>query len=285
MPMLISMNGVRTPAEAAKLSIFDRGFLFGDAIYEVIATHHGRSPFHLDAHLDRLERSGAATGIDVPALRPALEGEISSLVADAPGSGELYIRIMITRGESPGLDLLAGAGPPTWIVMVKPLPAWERRHLETGVRLLSVRPEEIVGRVAPWVKSNNRQANVMAHSLARGRGYDDSLFVDPTGNVTEGPSWNVFCVEDGEVVTPPLERGLLPGITRGLIIGLCAELGIPCREALVSLEEARGADEVFLTSTTRGVMAVAELDARPYCGGQTPGPITRRLRDALLAEK
>jgi branched-chain amino acid aminotransferase len=278
--MLISINGVRTPADEATISIFDRGFLFGDAVYDVIRTS-GRSLFQLEAHLHRLQRSGEAIGLDVASLRPALEDAIEGLLADSPPDGEVYVRIMITRGSSPDLDLLEASGPPCWIVIVKPLEPFESRLYREGIRLMSIRPDEIVGRIAPWVKSNNRQANVMAHRVAREQGHDDALFVDPEGNVTEGPTWNLFCVKDGAVATPPLAGGLLPGITRSLVVQLCAELGIDCQERALSLDEARSADELFITSTTRGVMPVGRLDGEAIGDGTVPGPVTARLADSL----
>jgi branched-subunit amino acid aminotransferase/4-amino-4-deoxychorismate lyase len=139
----------------------------------------------------------------------------------------------------------------------------------------------VVGRIAPWVKSNNRQANVMAHRHAREQGYDDALFVDPNGNVTEGPTWNAFAVSGGTVLTPPLVGGLLPGITRGLILELCETAGIACEERELSLEEFKAADELFITSTTRGVMPVGTLDGESV--GAVPGAITATLAEALKA--
>lgn len=280
--MLISLNGVRTPPDQATLSVFDRGFLFGDAIYEVICTHGGR-PFLLGAHLDRLEASGAAIGLDVAAMRAGLEAEIQGLVADAqrsPDAPELYIRIMITGGHSPDFNLLSAQGPPLQVVLVKPLPAWDERLFSEGMTLRSVRPEEIVGRIAPWVKSNNRQANVMAHRLAREAGFDDALFVDPEGNVTEGPTWNLFAVHEGRVTTPPIEGGLLPGITRQTVLDLGPKLGIEIREALLSIERALASDELFVTSTTRGLMPVKALDGQLLA--PVPGPLTQRLRQGFL---
>ncbi len=279
--MLIAINGVRTPVDEARLSVLDRGLLFGDAIYEVICTHQ-RRPFLLGEHLDRLEASGRAIGLDVAAMRGDLERDIAALIAavsaEGGAAGELYIRIMITAGTSSALDLLEADGPPVRIVLVKRLAPWDPRLFEEGLRLKAVLPEEIVGRIAPWVKSNNRQANLMAHRIARRAGYDDGLFVDPEGRVTEGPSWNVFAVKDGAVRTPPLEGGLLPGITRSLVLRLCRELDLPAREEQVTLEAARTSDELFITSTTRGVMGVQQLDeVRLRC----PGPITRRLAEAV----
>jgi branched-chain amino acid aminotransferase len=276
--MLISMDGERFEPEQARVSVFDRGFLFGDAIYEVIATQDGRL-FQLDAHLDRLQTSGAAIGLDVPTLRPTLEAEIRDLVSEC-GADECYVRVMITRGTSPDFDLAGDAGgEPTRIVLVKPLPPWPEHFAREGVRLKTVNPDEIVARIAPSVKSNNRQANVMAHRLARAEGADDALFVDPAGNVTEGPSWNVFGAKDGEVWTPTLAGGILPGITRSTVLRLCAEEGIPLTERDVPLVEALAADELFMTSTTRGVMPVSHLDAHCPTHG-SPGPLTTRIRTA-----
>lgn len=192
------------------MSVFDRGFLFGDAIYEVICTS-GRRPYKLGPHLDRLVASGDAIGLDIRPLRGDLEREVAALLdAAGPGEGELYIRIMVTGGACPNFDLVDG-GPPVRIVMVKPLPTWDPRLFREGIRLQTVNPEEVVGRVAPWVKSNNRQANVMAHRRARAHGYDDGLFVDPDGLISEGPTWNVFCVEEGGSRRPAWGAGSCPG--------------------------------------------------------------------------
>jgi len=279
--MWVSIDGVRTEPAQATLSVFDRGFLFGDAIYEVVSTC-GRRPYQLGPHLDRLTASGDAIGLDVRPLRADLEDEVGALVAEAGlGERELYIRIMVTAGPCADFDLSAG-GPPVRIVMVKPLAPWNPRLYAEGIRLLAVRPDEVVGRVAPSVKSNNRQANVMAYRHARAQGYDDALFVDPDGLVSEGPTWNVFCVRDGRVATPRLGRGILPGITRSTVLRLCATLGVPATEDELRLDEARACDEMFVTSTTRGVMAVAQLDERRF--DPTPGPVTRRLSDALAEE-
>jgi branched-chain amino acid aminotransferase len=280
--MLVAINGVRTAPEEARLSIFDRGFLFGDAVYDVIRTR-GRSLCHLEEHFARLVQSGEAIGLDVAALRPELEQTIEALLAAAPAEGELYVRIMVTRGESPDLDLSEAQTPPLRVVIVKPLSDFPDHLYTDGIRLGTVRPHEVVGRIAPWVKSNNRQANVMAHRHAREQGHDDALFVDPEGNVTEGPTWNVFVVKDGRLATPPLEGGLLPGITRGQVLASCAELGIEAAERTLPLTEVQGADELFITSTTRGVMPVGWLDGERLAG--VPGPVTTKLRAAVRARE
>src|SRR5690606_32188266 len=137
-------------------------------------------------------------------------------------------------------------------------------------------------RLSPGVKSNNRQANVMAHRIARERGFDDGLFVSPGGVVTEGPTWNLFLVAQGRLITPPLERGILAGITRSLVLEHVRKLGVPCEEREVPLAEARAADEMFITSTTRGVMPVSALDERTFT--PIPGPVTGRLQQALEAD-
>jgi branched-chain amino acid aminotransferase len=278
--MLLTINGERRRPEEATVSVFDRGFLFGDAIYEVIRTTGGR-PFHLDGHLDRLERSGAAIGLDVPRLRPQLTEEIQGLLAElgACREREAYIRIMITTGSSQGMDLLGTESEPLRIVLVRPLAQVDPQHLARGIRIRLVEPDDVVARVSPGVKSNNRQANVMAHRIARDEGFDDALFVHPGGTITEGPTWNVFCVRQGEVTTPPLERGILEGITRGLVLRLCRELEIPAREGLITREEARTSDELFITSTTRGVVPVGQLDERDL--RPVPGPVTARVQGAL----
>jgi branched-subunit amino acid aminotransferase/4-amino-4-deoxychorismate lyase len=277
--MLLSINGERVDPAQAQISVFDRGFLFGDAIYDVVTTRDGRQLCHAEDHLDRLLRSGASIGLDIRPLRPQIEAEVRRMIEDLPGEGELTIRIMVTRGCSSDIDLLNVEGEPTWIVFAKPTPTWNPRLYNAGIRLSAVEPEAVVARISPGVKSNNRQSNVMAHRIARERGFDDALFVDPSGCVTEGPTWNAFFVKDGVVRTHPLEGGILAGVTRKRTLAHCAELGISTEEARITLEEARAADEAFITSTTRGVMPVGCLDDAIY--ESVPGPVTSRLRAAL----
>lgn len=278
--MLISIDGERTTPEQAQVSVFDRGFLFGDAIYEVVATQDGRL-FQLEAHLDRLEQSGAAIGLDVSPWRASLAAEVEALIAALPDPGDRYVRIMLTRGQSPGFDLLAGEeSTPLRVVLVKPLPPWPEHYYREGISLKSVSPDEVVARISPSVKSNNRQANLMAHRIAREAGADDALFVDPEGCVSEGPSWNLFGVTKGQLWTPPLVGGILPGITRSTVLRLCRDLGIPAEERPIRLEEAQGADELFVTSTTRGLMSVARLDEVELV---TERPVTEQLSLAWQA--
>lgn len=280
--MLLSINGERVDPQQATVSVFDRGFLFGDAIYDVVTTRNGRQLCRAEDHLDRLQRSGASIGLDIRPLRPKIEAEVQRAIAEVPGDGELTIRIMVTRGASTDIDLLNVEGEPTWIVFAKPTPAWDPALYTQGIRLAAVEPDAVVARIAPGVKSNNRQSNVMAHRIAKERGFDDALFVDPAGFVTEGPTWNAFFVKDGELLTAPLEGGILAGVTRSRVLAQCAALEIPHRETRIPLERARAADEAFITSTTRGVMPVQALDDARY--PQVPGPLTQRLRQALLDE-
>lgn len=278
--MILSIDGVRTAPAEATVSVFDRGFLFGDAIYEVVATQEGRL-FQLEAHLDRLEESGAAIGLDVSPWRETLVAEVQELVDALDSPGERYVRIMLTRGQSPGFDLLASEETtPLRVVLVKTLPPWPEHYYREGISLKSVRPDEIVARISPSVKSNNRQANLMAHRIAREAGADDALFVDPEGCVSEGPSWNLFGVHEGQLWTPPLVGGILPGITRSTVLRLCGDLGIPADERPIRLEEAHQASELFVTSTTRGLMSVARLDEVGYANER---PVTERLSAAWRA--
>ena len=277
--MLVMLNGKRVDPDEAQVSIFDRGFLFGDAIYEVVRTY-GRIPVLLPEHLERLTRSGEAIDLDVAALRERIEREVSELIEASPQDGELYVRIMLTRGSCHDMGLGTVEGEPTRIVWVKPLVAFPAEHYTQGIRLQAIGPDAIVARISPNVKSNNRQSNVMAYNAAQAAGFDDALFVDPGGRVTEGPTWNAFFVLDETLVTPPLERGILEGITRRKVLSLCDELGIPKAVRELDLAEAERASEAFITSTTRGVMPVGQLNETRF--SPIPGPLTARLQQALL---
>jgi branched-chain amino acid aminotransferase len=280
MSIRVHVGGRICTPEEARVSVFDRGFLYGDSVYETVGTTTGRL-FALAEHLDRLERSAARLALPLPPRRQ-IEQAIVDTVA-AAGNAETRVRVMVTRGEGP-LDLdPAVAHRPALVVIAQPLNAPSPSMYDTGVAVAIVSVvRNLPGTVDPAVKSGNYLNNVLALQEARQRhpGVNEALLCSASGSVAEGASSNVFVVVAGELRTPALGVGILEGVTRAKVLFLAGSLGIPCRETeFLAPDELRGADEVFLTSAIRGVLPVTSVDGQPVAGGR-PGPVTRRIRES-----
>ncbi|MCU0725971.1 MAG: D-amino acid aminotransferase [Planctomycetes bacterium] len=281
MGTVVLLNGEVLPAESARISVFDHGFLFGDSVYEVVRTRHGR-PFELDAHLARLRRSAEQTYLEIPYTDGDLERELGRAISLAANQ-ESYVRIIVTRGVGEIELHPATCGPPTLLLIVTPLRQPPDRFYREGIRLA------IVGRrrmdpasLSPSAKTGNYLNNVLAIIEAKKRGADDAVMLNTEGFLTEGTTSNIFFVRDGVAYTPALQTGILSGITRGLVLRMLSAERIGAREGNYGPEELRGADEAFITSTTRDVMPVREVDAAPV-GLSRPGPVTRRLMERFAA--
>jgi branched-chain amino acid aminotransferase len=271
----VYIDGAVRPPEEAKVSVFDRGFLYGDSVYETIGTVHGRL-FAARDHLVRLERSAERIGLRAPP-RAEIERAIAETVA-AAGNPETRVRVILTRGVGK-LDLDPASADDTRLVVIAfPLGAPTPEMFEKGVAVAIVSVHRNSPRaIDPAVKSGNYLNNVLALGEARRRcqAYE-AILCGGDGSIAEGSTSNVFVVIGGEVRTPPPEVGILDGITRAKVIDLCRAAGIPFAERRLSPDELRGADEAFLTSATRGVLAITTIDERPV-GAGAPGPVTKRL--------
>jgi branched-chain amino acid aminotransferase len=277
MSIRVHVAGRITAPESAHISVLDRGFLYGDSVYETIATMHGR-PFALAQHLDRLERSAGRIGLPLPP-RASIEAAVAATLAEA-SNDESRVRVVVTRGTG-AMDLdPASAGEPQLVVIVTPRngPTPEMYQAGVGVAIVSVTRNDPRA-IDPAVKSGNYLNNVLALGEARRRvRAHEAILCASGGSVAEGATSNVFFVSAGEVRTPALAVGILDGITRGMVLDLCRQHGIPAAErAFVAPDELRAADELFLTSAVRGVLPVTAVDGVPVGDGK-PGPMTRRLR-------
>ncbi|HEY7374095.1 MAG TPA: aminotransferase class IV, partial [Polyangia bacterium] len=261
--------------EDAKVSVLDRGFLYGDSVYETIGTMYGRL-FAAREHLDRLDRSARRIGLRVPP-RAEIEAAIAETVA-AAGNPETRVRVMLTRGVGK-LDLdPASCDDCRLVVIAFPLgaPTPEMFEKGVGVAIVSV-TRNSPSAIDPAVKSGNYLNNVLALGEARrSLGAYEAILCAGDGSVAEGASSNVFAVVRGQLWTPQPEVGILDGITRAKVLELARGDGIAVFERRIEPDELRGADEAFLTSATRGVLPIATIDGRPV-GAGTPGPVTRRL--------
>jgi branched-chain amino acid aminotransferase len=275
MSIRVFIDGAVRAPEEAKISVFDRGFLYGDSVYETIGTAYGRL-FAAREHLDRLERSAQRIALRVPP-RAEIERAIAETMA-AAGNDESRVRVILTRGVGK-LDLdPATASDTRLVVIVFPLGAPSREMYESGVAVAIVSiTRNSPSAIDPAVKSGNYLNNVLALGEARRRsGAYEAILCAGDGSIAEGSTSNIFIVAKGEIRTPPPEVGILDGITRAKVVDLCRANDLPLVERSIQPDELRAADEVFLTSATRGVLAVTTIDSQPIGNGR-PGPVTRRL--------
>jgi len=274
MAIKVWINGVLHDEATATISVFDRGFLYGDSVYEVLRTSGGR-PVDLDAHLARLRRSADALMLELPPADELVAAVRAAL--DAAGNDDSYVRVIATRGAGEiGLDLALAIDPLT-IVIVKPLSGPSPEMYARGVKLQIVGVQRTSPRaIDPAVKSGNYLNSILALAEARRAGAYEAVMCDARGRVAEGSTSNVFIVRDGAIATPASEVGLLPGITRQRIIELATGAGLRVVEGELTPDQVRGADEVFITSSIRGVLPVSHVDGAAV-GQRCPGPITARV--------
>jgi branched-chain amino acid aminotransferase len=277
MSIRVHVAGQIVLPEAAKVSVFDRGFLFGDSVYETIASDNGRL-FAFSDHLDRLFESAGRIGI-VPPPRDEIARAVHETVA-AAGNPAARVRIIVSRGEGWGdLDPASTKGA-NLVVIVGPLggPTPEMYVNGVGIAVVSVTRNH-PGAIDPAVKSGNYLNNIMALGEARRLGAHEAILCSPTGSVAEGASSNVFAVRGGVVITPALSVGILPGITRRHVLELCRRAGVQTAETdFLAPDELRTADEVFITSALRGILPATSVDNRPVREGRV-GPVTSRLME------
>jgi len=276
MSAVIYVNGTIAPAEQAVVPVFDHGFLYGEGVYETLRTYR-RQPFLFDRHMTRLRKSAAMMALDVPLTDREFLDRVEQTMAAHEGFDEAYIRILLTRGVGELTYSLAACPTPTLVIIVKPLPVQPAPTFTDGIRvaLVSIRRNH-PDALNPAIKSNNLLNNALAMQEAYRAGADEALMQNQAGEIAECSQSNVFVVRGGRAFTPPLDAGLLPGITREFVLELMHDLGIGGGEARLTPADALSADEVFITGTTREVTPVVAIDGRAV-GSGTPGPITRRL--------
>lgn len=282
MAATVNVNGRVSDQEHAVISIFDHGFLYGEGVYETLRTYNGQS-FLFDRHMRRLRRSAGMLALQIPLTDAQIDQRFNETVRAAGlGHGpdrEAYIRILVTRGIGELTYDPAATPVPSIVVIVKPNVDPPREVFERGVKvsLVSVMRNH-PGTVNPLIKSNSLLNNALAMQEAIRSGGFEGVMRNTRGELAECTQSNLFIVKDGAALTPPLDAGLLPGITREFLFEVGAEAGIPVREAVLKDADLLGADESFLTSTTREVVPIVQVDDRAIGSGQ-PGPITRALLD------
>jgi len=273
---IININGKICKPEDAKISVFDRGFLFGDSIYEVAKTYQG-IPFLLQDHLDRLWKSASRLEMHPTVSQNDVSAEVNKALAEL-GVEEAYFRIILTRGEGPiSLDPGEGVKNNLIIIAQEHLP-YPSSWYENGVHVVITNVVRVSKEsVDPNVKSGNYLNNVMAFMQAKREKAFDSIMLNQKGYVTQGTTSNVWIVKDNTIKTPPLQAGILEGITRKTILQLAkSDDSLKIEQVNFKAEELINADECFLTSTMKEVVPVTQVDNSPI-GTGTVGPLTVKL--------
>ena len=280
------VNGEFVPVEEATVSVFDRGFLYGDGVYETLGLHAGRL-FRLNDHLERLYQSASLIGLGLTVARDELRASVLETVR-RNGFADAYVRIVVSRGPSfPSMDPRAATQAATIVVLchsrVQP-PGLSSFFGPDGLRLqiVSVRKTPSVS-LDPHAKTLNYLNQMMARMEATNSGADEALLYDMRGYLAEGAGDNVFAVHGVELITPTA-REILVGITRTTIIELATDLGYAVRERDMTAYDLYAANEVFLTSTYGGVLPVVEVNGRRVGDGKVPGKTTAALVSAYERE-
>ncbi|MBN1656340.1 MAG: aminotransferase class IV family protein [Deltaproteobacteria bacterium] len=274
----VCIDGVIYRPEEATVSVFDRGFLYGDSAFEVLRTY-GRKPWCESDHLVRLQRSCEKLLIPLPVSLDQLSIE-TALAVEASGFSECYLRLVITRGEGPmGLDL-ALARNPSRMIYALPLQLPAPELYQHGAVVGLVHSGRVVDGVTPYgAKSSNYLTNMLALNQAKQRGCYEAIIVDHAGEIVEGSTSNVFLVCGGRLITPPVEAGILEGITRKQVISIAHAMNHPTLEAKIRPERLETCDEMFITSSIREIVPITRVDEITIADGR-PGPITLRLLHA-----
>ena len=287
MAATVNVNGRVSDQEHAVISVFDHGFLYGEGIYETLRTYNGQ-PFLFDRHMQRLRNSAGMLVLTVPLSDAEIAARFRETVSVAGLGGspdrEAYIRILVTRGIGELTYDPAACPTPSVVVIVKPHVEVAADWIERGVRVSLVGVvRNHPSSVNPLIKSNNLLNNALAMQEAFRRGAVEGVMRNYRGELAECTQSNLFVVKNGAALTPPIDAGLLPGITRAFLFEVGAGCGIPVREQVLKDGDLVGADEAFFTSSTRELVPIVTVDDRTIGSGK-PGPVTQALLQAFRAK-
>jgi D-alanine transaminase len=275
MGRIVYVNGEYVPEEDGKISIFDRGFLFADGVYEVTAVVNSRL-IDYAPHLERLARSLRELKMEWPCTESELRAMHEELIA-RNGITEGWVYMQITRGAADRDFKFPKGVKPSLVGFTQVKGLLENPDAVTGVKVCTV-PD------IRWARRDIKSVSLLAPVLGKQMAYEQGCFegwMMEDGVITEGTSSNAYIVKDGVIITRELSNSILAGVTRRVLFALAAEKGVKIEERAFTPEEAYAADEAFLTSASNFVLPIVEIDGKRIGGGQ-PGPVGRRLRELFL---
>jgi D-alanine transaminase len=270
------LNGEWLPLAEAKISVLDRGFIFGDGIYEVVPVYY-RRPFRLEHHLSRFERSTREIGLASPLDRDGWRAVVDGLISRC-GDENQFIYWQVTRGVAKRDFSFPANTPPTVFAMTSPFTRPSREQREQGLRAVTRADER-------WLRCDIKSVSLLGAVLARQYATEhgaDEVVQFRDGFLTEGSSSNMWVVRGGTVIAPPRDRLILEGIRYGFVGELCAHIGVPFEVRRLTADEVASGDELMLTSATREILPIVTLDGRPVGSGR-PGAVYAKLRAAYDA--
>lgn len=275
---VVHLNGELVRLADAKISVLDRGFIYGDGVYEVVPVY-ARRPFRMREHLARLQRSLDGIRLSNPHSDAQWEALITALIARQPYDDQA-VYLQVTRGVAKRDHAFPAGVTPTVFMMSNPLVVPSPEQVERGVPVVTAEDNR-------WrrcdLKTTSLLGNVLMRQLAADEGAAETvMFRD--GYLTEASASNVLVVRGGRVIAPPKDNLILPGITYDATLEFCERAGVPFEVRPVTRDEALGADEMWLSSSTKEVLAVTTVDGKPFAGG-VPGPVFRRVHAAFQAGK
>jgi branched-chain amino acid aminotransferase len=273
------IDGKLVAKRDAKISVYDHGFLYGDGVFEGIRVYHGKV-FEREAHIERLYESAKAIRLDIPMTRQQVNAAIDETVK-VNGFRDCYVRLVVSRGVG-ALGINPGTCErPSVIVIADLIAMYPRSMYETGMAVVTATViRNHPNALSPRIKSLNYLNNILAKVEANDAGVAEAIMLNHDGNVAECTADNIFIIKGNEVLTPTTTDGILAGVTRQVIIDLCAKLSIPCFERTLQRHDLYIASECFLTGSGAEVIPVTKIDGRQVGDGR-PGPVTRRLMEAF----
>lgn len=279
MPQTIHINGEYFSREEAKISVYDHGLLYGDGVFEGMRIYHGRV-FRLQQHLIRLWESARAIALPMPISMDQMTADVNATVAkNELESG--YVRLVVTRGAGPlGLDPFRCADPQV-IIIVDSISLYPESYYDDGLELVTAATiRNHPAALSPRIKSLNYLNNVLAKIEGLRAGCIEAVMLNHKGEVAECTGDNLFIVKAGRLLTPPVEAGILEGITRNVVLELAEQAGITADQVPLTRHDLYVADECFLTGSAAEVIPAVKLDGREIGSGK-PGPVTKKLNEAF----
>ena len=277
---LIYLNGLFWPIDKAKISILDRGFAYGDGLFETLRTYSNKI-FRLDEHLDRLLKSASLIFLELPMTRNEIRSAMYATI-EINGLTDSIIRITVTRGTQDHGMNINYESPPTVVIYARPIRPISDRTYETGIAisLFKNSAPRITG-IFSQIKSCNYLSHIILREQALKEGSFEGVMLDHQNNVTEGTSSNIFIIKNKELKTPEVNEFVLSGVTRQVILELAIANKIFCKEQLIKENDVYEADEVFITNTGIEVLPVCYVNNHKIGNGK-PGPLTKFLHKIFL---
>ena len=276
----VYINGLFTPLRNAKISILDRGFCYGDGLFETLRASNGQI-FYIQQHIDRLFDSLQQVLIELPMTRLELTKAVKETLARNKYKNAI-IRLMVTRGDTESNIQIDSKIHPTLVINIRPFTPLPKVAYKKGIRVMLFQERaNLVNGLSLRLKSCNYLSNILIKEFSNKKNYTEGIVVDPDFGVTEGTTSNIFIVEQGQIKTPPLSPYVLAGITRQVVLEIARDHKIPFTEEKITADELIYADEVFITNSCIEIVPVTQVNSN-FIGLKKPGILTRFLHEEFL---